>query len=116
MKKPILLALSALFLAASSLSASAAPYDFENNYGKVKRLYPDGGGIYFTVGGPGTQQQMHPQNGYYFISAGQTNYDKLIGLVYLAAQNGWTLKIRTQPSLDAGHANAADVIYLVVDF
>ena len=57
---------------------------------------------------------MAPTNSYYFIDRTNPNFAALYDLVYLAADRGWKLKIRTQPNLGTG--GRADVIYLVVDF
>jgi hypothetical protein len=87
--------------------------DFESNKGKIKRLYPDASELYFSLGGAGSVTAMNPTNGYYIIHRANANYDALVNLVYLCAEHGWVLKVRTQPALVNG---TAEVIYLVVDF
>jgi hypothetical protein len=88
--------------------------DFEQNKGKIKRLYPDGTELYFSLGGAGSVTAMNPANGYYVIHNSNANYIVLVDLVYLCAEHGWTLKVRTQPNLNSN--NIAEVVYLVVDF
>ena len=91
-----------------------ANFDFNETHGKIKRLYPDVPGLYLTVGGAGSQTAMLSSTViYYLIPRAHANYDALVDLVYLCAQQGWKLQIRTQP---APVGNAAQVIYLVVDF
>lgn len=98
--------------------ATAAPtnWNFEKNHGRITRIYPEPGGVYFTFGGqPGQwQTAMNPANGYYFISATHPNYQNMVNLLYLAAEHDWNLHARTQPTL--GAAGRADVIYFVQDF
>ena len=96
----------------SSVEAQPVKYGFEQNSGVVKRLYPEPNGTYYSL--TGGQTAMNPANGYYFIPKTHPNYDALLRLLYLSAEKRWTLKTRTQPSLNTnGHA---EVIYLVVDF
>ncbi|MBV9926785.1 MAG: hypothetical protein JOZ96_17330 [Acidobacteria bacterium] len=99
-------------------AAPAAPdnWGFAQNHGRITRLYPSPDGVYFTFGGkPGQYQTaMNPTNGYYFIPNTHTNYQALVNLLYLAAENDWNLQARTQPTL--GTAGRAEVIYLVQDF
>ena len=91
---------------------TAKVYNWDQNYGTVKLLYPEPNKTYFTLTGGVTA--MKPSAGYYFVPRAHANYDAMIRLLYLAAQNRWTLKTRTQPTLDAnGHA---EVIYFVVEF
>jgi hypothetical protein len=84
--------------------------DFNENYGQVKRLYPDQNQLYFTLKGGRTA--MSPTDGYYFIPTSYPNYKSLVDLVYLCAELGWTLQVDTNPALVGGHAQ---VRYLVVD-
>jgi hypothetical protein len=99
-----------------AVSAAPTNWNFEKNHGRITRLYPEPGGIYFTFGGKAGEFQtaMNPANGYYFISNTHPNYQTLVNLLYLAAEHDWNLQARTQPAL--GTAGRADVIYLVQDF
>lgn len=90
-----------------------ANYDFEQNKGKIARLYPDENQLYFRLGGTGSATAMKPQDGYYFVPLTHANYKALVDLVYLSAERDWVVKTRTKPALVAGHA---EVVYLVVDF
>ena len=103
---------------AAPAAAPAPPtnWNFEKNHGRITRLYPEPGGVYFTFGGNPNEYQtaMNPANGYYFISNTHPNYQSLVNLLYLAAEHDWNLQARTQPTL--GTAGRADVIYLVQDF
>ena len=56
---------------------------------------------------------MNPKDGYYYILVTNNNFAGLYGLVYLCAEHGWTLKVRTLDNLVGGWA---EVSYLVVDF
>lgn len=110
---------AALALNAAAMNAAAAPasnWDFNQNYGRITRIYPEPAGVYFSFGGKVGQWQtaMNPANGYYYIPLSHPNYRSLVDLLYLAAEHDWTLKARTQPAL--GTAGRADVIYLVQDF
>lgn len=100
------------------VTAPAPPtnWNFEKNHGRITRIYPEPGGVYFTFGGhPGQwQTAMNPANGYYFIPLTHPNYQNLVNLLYLAAEHDWNLQARTQPTL--GTAGRAEVIYLVQDF
>ncbi len=87
--------------------------DFEQNKGKITRLYPEGNKTYFTLGGAGAKTAMSPNNGYYFIPATHGNYRALVDLLYLCTVHGWVLQVRTQPALVGGHG---EVVYLVVDY
>lgn len=103
--------LALCFLVTSTLHAQPNP-GFGQNFGSVKRLYPEPNRTYFSLSGGATS--MNPTNGYYYVPKTHPNYDAMIDLLYLAAEKRWTLKVRTQPALDAnGHA---EVIYFVVDF
>ena len=104
----VVLCMSATF---ASIEAQPVNPGFEQNFGVVKRLYPEPNGTYFSL--TGGQTAMKPVNGYYFIPKTHTNYDALVQLLYTAAEKRWTLKARTQPALASG---SAVVIYLVVDF
>ncbi|HEV7766542.1 MAG TPA: hypothetical protein VGQ76_16190 [Thermoanaerobaculia bacterium] len=108
---PIVIALALCFLMTSNLHAQPNP-GFEQNSGAVKRLYPEPNRTYFSLTGGSTA--MNPTNGYYFVPRTHPNYDAMLRLLYLAAEKRWTLKVRTQPALDA--SGAAEVIYFVVDF
>lgn len=101
-----------LIVLALSSTMEAQQFGFEQNSGVVKRLYPEPTGTYFSL--TGGQTAMKPVNGYYFIPTTHTNYDALVQLLYTAAKERWTLKVRTQPTLRAN--GSAEVIYLVVDF
>jgi hypothetical protein len=90
-----------------------ANFDFEQNKGKIARLYPDKKQLYFRFGGAGSVSAMPPPGGYYFIPLTHPNYHALVDLVYLSAERDWIVRARTEPALVAGHA---EVIYLVVDF
>jgi hypothetical protein len=106
--------------AEAALGSAAVPqattFNFEKNHGKIKRLYPTTDGVYFSFGMNAAESQtaMNPTNGYYFIAVNHPNYNALVDLLYLAAQNRWNLQARTQPTLGTG--GRADVIYLVQDF
>ena len=79
---------------------------------KVKRLYGEAGGVYFSLTGGVTA--MKPVNGYYFIPKTHQSYADLVELLHKAALNRWPVQVRTQTTLNAnGHAH---VVYLVVDF
>ena len=90
-----------------------AKWDFEQNLGQIARLYPDVNRTYFTLGGGGVKTAMKPNNGYYFIPTTHGNYMTLVNLLYLCAEYGWVLQVRTQETLVGGHA---EVIYIVVDY
>ena len=90
-----------------------ANFDAEHNKGKVKRLYPAQDRLWFTLGGSGSVTAMNPKDGYYYILVTNNNFAGLYGLVYLCAEHGWTLKVRTLDNLVGGWA---EVSYLVVDF
>jgi hypothetical protein len=91
-----------------------ANYDFENNLGKIARIYPDGNGLFIRFGGPGAKTAMHPTNGYYQLPITHPNYQAMVNLVYFSAQNGWTVAARTSANLESD--GAAEIVYLVVDF
>ena len=94
-----------------SVPALAQNWSFQNNFGRVRRLYPDQGGVYFTL--TGGQTSMNPQNGYYRLLRSHRNYESLVDLLYMATENRWTLQVRTENQLDSnGHAQ---VNYFVVD-
>ena len=96
-----------------------AAYDYGENFGQVKRLYPTRGTYpseaktYFSLTGGTTA--MKPKNDYYCIHGTHTNYGALIDLLYLAAEHKWKLNVRTDPTLDVTDGSAI-VLYLVVDF
>ena len=105
-----LLLLVAICFSLSFDSAQANP-NFEQNYGKVKRLYVEAGGVYFSLTGGVTA--MKPVNGYYFIPKTHQSYADLVQLLYVSAFNRWPIQVRTEAALNAnGHAH---VVYLVVD-
>ena len=90
-----------------------ANYHYGQNYGKVARLYPaseDGGRVYFKLKDGKTA--MNPTRGYYFIPARLVNYNALVALLYMAANVGYTIKVRTTATLVGGYA---EVQYLVLD-
>lgn len=104
---------------AAAANAPAVPFNnwnFANNHGRIRKLYPTVDGVYFAFGGqPGQwQTAMNPTYGYYFIPLTHPNYKSLVDLLYLAAEHDWNLQARTQPALGTG--GRADVIYLVQDF
>jgi hypothetical protein len=103
---------------AATPAALAPPtnWNFEKNHGRIKRIYPEPTGVYFSFGGqPGQwQTAMNPANGYYYIPLTHPNYKALVELLYLAAEHDWNLQARTEPALGTG--GRADVIYLVQDF
>ena len=70
-----LLLLVAICFSLSFDSAQANP-NFEQNYGKVKRLYVEAGGVYFSLTGGVTA--MKPVNGYYFIPKTHQSYADLV--------------------------------------
>ena len=86
---------------------------FQHNFGQVGRLYPDTVNLWFRFRDGTGEQSMQPVNGYSFIPANSGNYQVMAQLVFLSAQNGWTLYAETAPELVGGHAQ---VLYLVVDF
>ena len=62
----------------------------------------------------GGETKMAPVGGNYYILADHKNYQATVDLLYLAAQNGWTVQARTANQLDAeGYARVA---YIRVDF
>lgn len=93
-------------------------YDYGQNFGKVKRLYPTMGTYpvpaktFFQLKGGTTA--MNPTDGYYYFSPSHNNYKAMLELLYLAADRQWTLYARTDPALDSN--GNAQVLYLVVDF
>lgn len=94
-----------------AVAAFAASNDWQQNYGKVGRLYPANNGYYFTLVGGMTA--MNPADGYYFVHINSPNYDKLVELLFHSASYGWTINAKTQAALDAG--KHAVIEYFVVD-
>ncbi len=95
-----------------SVSAFASNWDWTENFGQVKRLYPTSGKTFFQLTRGKTA--MNPKNGYYYIPTSHSNYHALVDLLYLAGEHSWKLHARTKPGLNSnGHA---EVIYLVVDY
>ena len=93
-----------------------AAFDPENNHGRITRIYPDSGRVYFHFGGKKKESKtdMNPKDGYYFIQVSHPNYRAMVDLLYLSAESDWNLKARTQGQLSPeGHA---EVVYLVQDF
>jgi len=113
MKNKIVVKLVAFvfFLTFFSLTGYSQDHSWVSNYGKVERLYPSKDGTNFKVRGGETR--MYPESGYYFIPLDHPNYKALIDLLYKAAENGWTLYVRTEEKLNA--KGTAVVAYLVVD-
>lgn len=85
--------------------------DWDLNYGKVGRLYPDDDRTYFTLVDGKTA--MNPVRGYYFIHISHNNYSALIELLYKAADKRCKIGVQTNPKLSNGFGH---VRYLVVDF
>ncbi|HDR04439.1 MAG TPA: hypothetical protein ENN84_04250 [Candidatus Marinimicrobia bacterium] len=101
----------ALILSVSVIAFAAPTHDWQENYGKVGRLYPVAAGYYFTlVGGKTT---MNPASGYYFLEKSHANYDKLAELIFWSAAYGWKINVHCKPAKNArGHAV---IDYLLVD-
>jgi len=108
-------------------NASADICDFENNFGRVERVYPQW--ISSTLAG--TYFSLHPGatdavvgGAYYFIPAlpnaslsAQSLYRSLHDLLLEAAKFGWTVNVRTTNCATSAISPAyAPVAYLFVDF
>jgi len=93
-----------------------ANWQFENNHGRITRIYPHTDKLYFRFGGKSTEVKtdMNPAAGYYFIPLTHPNYKALADLLYLCAEQDWNIFARTKETLDS--AGYAEVIYLVQDF
>jgi len=83
----------------------------EHNFGRISRLYPDDGGIYFTL--TGGQTAMNPVSGYYRLETAHGNYGAMAALLYWAANPTRIVKVQTAPDLNPD--GFAVVSYLVVD-
>jgi len=82
------------------------------NYGRVTLLYPDRGGVYFSLIGGKTA--MQPKDGYYYLPMNHPNYQPMYDLLYRAAEKRWRLYVNCDPKPTAGgHATAN---YFVVYF
>lgn len=86
-------------------------YGYNSNYGKVARLYSTHGRTFFRL--KGGQTAMNPTGGYYFVPTSHDNYNALVALLYMAANVGYTIYVRTKETLVDGHA---EVYYFVVDW
>jgi len=108
-------------------NASAGICDFNSNFGKVKRVYPQWqsnalAGTYFSLH-PGITNAV-VGNAYYFIPAlpnaslsAQSLYRSLHDLLLEAAKSGWTVNVRTTNcATPAIYPAYAPVAYLFVDF
>jgi len=56
---------------------------------------------------------MNPISGYYFIPKSHANYEASVQLLSLAAEQRWTVKVRTEEHLTS--EGFAQVKYIVVD-
>lgn len=95
---------------AVDLQAQQPKFGFDQNYGVVQRLYTDPHRAYFKIASGKTAMTQK----YYFVPRTHSNYDALVQLLYTAAENRWTLKVRTTETLTID--GNAEVIYFVVDF
>jgi hypothetical protein len=108
----------ALLIAAPGAHAICA---FNENFGKVSRIYPQFNvGTYFQLKG-GTTNALNPGSGSYYLipitpdtPATHSLYRSLHDLIVGAAETGLVVKVRT--SNCASRANIAPVVYLVVDY
>jgi len=92
--------------------AEAKKHWYTVNYGRIARLYPSNGGVYFVL--VSGQTAMEPQSGYYLLNKGHPNYEATYDLLYRAADKRWQVLVNTEPELD--HDGIAIVQYVIVDF
>lgn len=88
-----------------------ANYSYSENYGYIKRIYPEPKRVYFCLKDGKTA--MNPKSGYYFIPKTHSNYKALIALLYMVADSRYIIKVRPKADLVGGYA---EVIYLVLDW
>lgn len=93
-----------------------ANWQFENNHGRIARLYPNPTNMTFRFGGKvgEVKTDMNPNAGYYFIPLSHPNYKVLVDLLYLCAEHDWNVYARTKETLSPD--GFAEVLYLVQDF
>jgi hypothetical protein len=84
----------------------------DQNFGRIGRLYPDDGGVYFRLVGGKTD--MNPTSGYYRLEVTHANYNAMLCLLYLAANMAQSINVETAPNLSAD--GFAIVSYFYVDF
>lgn len=87
-------------------------YQWNRNYGNIKRLYPSGKQFVFSLKNGRTA--MNPKQGYFTIPKSHENYDSLIEVLMMAANKSMVLNVRTKPHLNS--SGYAEVVYLVLDF
>lgn len=116
--------------------AHSLPCNFAENFGTVKRIYPQfypagtvvpsnahKPGTFFRLDGGPTNALL--ADGYYHISANGTSsvppvhtreslYRSMHDLIVEAAKNGWTVQVRTTNC--SAPESAAPVEYLVIDY
>ena len=89
-------------------------FSYDQNYGRVARLYPTaehGGRVYFRL--KDGQTAMNPKAGYYFIPKQHPLYDEMVELLYMAAEKGLIIRVRAENQLVDQYAQ---VKYFVIDF
>ncbi len=93
-----------------------ANWQFENNHGRIARIYPNPNSVIFRFGGKPAEVKtdMNPNAGYYYIPITHPNFKALVDLLYLCAEHDWNIYARTKETL-AGDGTA-EVLYLVQDF
>ncbi|HQR31519.1 MAG TPA: hypothetical protein PLK30_02200 [Blastocatellia bacterium] len=93
-----------------------ANWQYENNHGRITRIYPHTDKLFFRFGGKTSEVKtdMNPKDGYYFIPVTHPNYKALADLLYLAAEHDWNIFARPKEALTAD--GYAEVTYLVQDF
>jgi hypothetical protein len=92
--------------------ATAEKHWYTVNYGRIARLYPSPGGVYFVL--VSGQTAMEPRSGYYHLNKGHPNYEATYDLLYRAAEKRWRVQVNTEPELN--EYGYALVEYLIVDF
>lgn len=78
--------------------------------GKVTRIYPYDGGCYVQL----NNTVNAPKYRYFRVSIESPNYSSLFSLALLAAQNNYTLVIKTKKKISS--QEIADVVYFYIDF
>lgn len=83
---------------------------FNANNGKLKRLYPFDGGVYFFL--MGNTGMLEKPDDYYLLKKEHANYSSIYSLLLTAAEHDWTVLVACENELEGRHGI---VNYVFVD-
>ena len=79
-----------------------------NFQGQVTRMFVNASGCHVRLEGRG--------DGYFRLLTSHTNYNAIYALILTAAANRFVLRLRTQEEREDVTADAAQVLYAVIDW